>query len=55
MGDHRQSYTREASYCRRQATHFEGKPEKPFLLRLAYEFEELERHHVRARPSEHRR
>jgi len=32
---------REAEQCRRQAGRFTGKPEAPFLLRLASAFEEL--------------
>jgi hypothetical protein len=36
------SYAHEANRCRRQASRFQGKPEKPFLLRLAAEFETLE-------------
>ena len=31
----------EAQYCRRQAQHFAGKPEAPFLLHLAEAFDEL--------------
>jgi hypothetical protein len=31
----------EAEYCRRQATVFVGKPEAPFLLRMADTYEEM--------------
>jgi hypothetical protein len=43
MGDSRLYYAREANRCRRQAARYEGKPEKPFLLHLAEQFEQLER------------
>jgi len=36
------SFAEEANHCRRQASRYQGKPEKPFLLRLAEEFENLE-------------
>jgi len=32
----------EAELCRRQAEQFAGRPEGPFLLRVARSFEELE-------------
>jgi hypothetical protein len=31
----------EAERCRRSAKQFDGRPERPFLLRLASAFEEL--------------
>jgi hypothetical protein len=46
------SYAEQADYCRRQAKRYQGKPEKPFLLRLAAEFEHLEQ--GRALPSDTR-
>jgi hypothetical protein len=46
MRDFSKSYAREAHYCRQQARKFEGKPEQPFLLRVAGEFENLLRHPV---------
>jgi hypothetical protein len=38
----RRSFGDEAEKCRRQAEHFAGRPEAPFLLRVARSFEELE-------------
>jgi hypothetical protein len=32
---------REAEDCRRRAAEFAGRPEQPFLLRLAEEFDDL--------------
>jgi hypothetical protein len=37
------SFAEEANFCRRQAPRYTGRPEKPFLLRLAEEFEQLDR------------
>jgi hypothetical protein len=36
------SFGDEAEACRRQAALFAGRPEAPFLLRVAQSFEELE-------------
>jgi hypothetical protein len=45
-----QTYEHEAEECRRQAaTAFHGKPEAPFLLKLASMFDELARDPHRAR------
>jgi hypothetical protein len=44
------SFSDEAEACRRQAAQFVGRPEGPFLLRVAQSFEELEA--VRRRPAE---
>lgn len=38
----RRSARREAEDCRNQALLFEGKPEKPFLLKVAAAFDQLE-------------
>ena len=53
MGNRTLSYAEQASQCRRQASRYEGKPEKPFLLRLAKEFETLEQRLARERRSKH--
>ena len=37
------SFKVEAAHCRRQAAAFHGRPEGPFLLRVAGMFEELSR------------
>lgn len=37
------SFTEEAEKCRSQALAYLGKPEAPFLLRVARAFDELER------------
>lgn len=42
------SYAQQAEQCRRQASRYDGKPEKPFLLRLAQEFEKLEQDRIPA-------
>lgn len=49
MGHSKQTYAAEANRCRQEASHYEGKPEQPFLLRLAKEFEGLARPHVSPR------
>jgi hypothetical protein len=36
-----QSLEKEAAHCREKATEFAGKPEEPFLLRLASAMDEL--------------
>jgi hypothetical protein len=38
----KRSFGGEAEKCRRQAEQFAGRPEAPFLLRVARSFEELE-------------
>jgi hypothetical protein len=38
---HRETLTREANECRKRAREFFGRPEEPFLLKLASEFERL--------------
>jgi hypothetical protein len=38
----KRSFGDEAEECRRQAEQFAGRPEGPFLLRVARSFEELE-------------
>jgi len=38
----KRSFEHEAEICRRQAEQFAGRPEAPFLLRVASSFEELE-------------
>jgi hypothetical protein len=44
----------EAEHCRRQAADaFHGKPEGPFLLRLADMFDELARQHAPVHPPGH--
>lgn len=35
-------YATEAEACRREALHYLGKPEAPFLLRVARAFDQLE-------------
>lgn len=39
---HNRSFGDEAESCRRQAAQFAGRPEAPFLLRVAQSFEELD-------------
>ncbi len=43
---------KEAEDCRRKALSYVGRPEAPFLLRLAREFERIEKErHTRRGPS----
>lgn len=39
----RKEFVSEADKCRREAQQYVGRPEEPFLLRLASAFEELAR------------